>query len=353
MQDGFGDQRWLGRAEFGGWLILGLFGNLPLFVVSHALIATFLLVKTIWWPQWRPRLKLGLSSAYIIILTLQVVFETAVVFADDPWGHVLLRLVAASLVPVPFWVARWLTQTQAFEWPSLADLTTISLNTYQQNRARVAQVVTQTGHVRQVLSLPHLQALFMELHRHSLVQYHNAASLDQAYFERATAALGDPYLYIVISNTGSTASEVIGLFTQKQFNHASLSFDAALTTLLSYNGGERVYAPGLNPEMVQAFHQKADASVLVYRLSVTVAQKQKVLATVQAINATGSAYNILGLVTKHSLRRNMMFCSQFVYRMLQIGEVAYFQKQPGEVRPTDFVELDYRRQLEFVQEIQF
>ena len=49
----------------------------------------------------------------------------------------------------------------------------------------------------------------------------------------------------------------------------------------------------------------------------------------------------------------MMFCSQFVYRMLQIGEVAYFQKQPGEVRPTDFVELDYRRQLEFVQEIQF
>lgn len=347
MQDGISYQRFLGRVELGSLLVLGLFGNLPLFIVSNALIAAFLFIKALSLPQYRIGLKLVLSSAYGVVLTLQIVFETLVVFADNPWGHVLLRLVAAGLLPIPFLLEQLVLRNQQFE------LTTISLATFQQNRTRINQVVTQTGHVRQVLSLPHLQALFSDLHRHSLVQYHNTDSLDQAYFQRATAALSDPYLYLVISNTGSAASEMIGLFTQKQFNHASLSFDADLTTLLSYNGGARVYPPGLNPEMVQAFHQKADASVLVYRLPVTLTQKEKVLATVQEINATGSAYNILGLVTKHSLRRNMMFCSQFVYRMLQIGGVAYFQKQPGEVRPTDFVELDYHRQLEFVQEIQF
>ena len=100
-------------------------------------------------------------------------------------------------------------------------------------------------------------------------------------------------------------------------------------------------------------HQKADASVLVYRLPVTLEQKRQVLDTIRNINETGSAYNILGLVTKHSLRRNIMFCSQFVYRMLQIGHVTYFDKAPGNVQPTDFVELDYYRRLEFVEKIKF
>ena len=105
--------------------------------------------------------------------------------------------------------------------------------------------------------------------------------------------------------------------------------------------------------MIQAFHKKADASVLIYRLPVSVAEKQKVLDTIKQINQTGSAYNILGLVTKHSTRRNIMFCSQFVYTMLQIADVTYFDKEPGHVQPTDFIELDYRRKLTYVSEIKF
>ncbi len=42
-----------------------------------------------------------------------------------------------------------------------------------------------------------------------------------------------------------------------------------------------------------------------------------------------------------------MFCSQFVYCMLRVAGLDYFKKKPEEVKPTDFVELDYMRCLEY------
>lgn len=105
--------------------------------------------------------------------------------------------------------------------------------------------------------------------------------------------------------------------------------------------------------MVAHFHLKPDVSVLVYRLFAGRRRKERVLETVRRINREGSAYNMLGLVTKWSYKPNIIFCSQFVYRMLQEAGLQYFDKCPGEVRPTDLVELDYRRKLEFVEEITF
>jgi hypothetical protein len=72
---------------------------------------------------------------------------------------------------------------------------------------------------------------------------------------------------------------------------------------------------------------------------------------VEEINREGNAYNMLGLVLKYSHKPNIMFCSQFVYRMLQIAGLAYFNKDNGKVRPTDFIELDYYRNLQFVYEL--
>ena len=37
----------------------------------------------------------------------------------------------------------------------------------------------------------------------------------------------------------------------------------------------------------------------------------------------------------------------FVYKMLVAAGVNYFEKKPEEVKPTDFVELDYKRSLEY------
>jgi hypothetical protein len=47
---------------------------------------------------------------------------------------------------------------------------------------------------------------------------------------------------------------------------------------------------------------------------------------------------------------NIMFCSQFVYKMLDIVGLAYFNKRPGNIKPDDLVELDYYRNvLAFVE----
>jgi len=59
------------------------------------------------------------------------------------------------------------------------------------------------------------------------------------------------------------------------------------------------------------------------------------------------------LVAKHSFRPNIMFCSQFVYKMLKLVGLEFFEKDAGEVRPTDFIELDYYKKMAFEYEIKF
>ena len=48
-----------------------------------------------------------------------------------------------------------------------------------------------------------------------------------------------------------------------------------------------------------------------------------------------------------------MFCSQFTYTMLELAGLNYFEKAATHVQPTDFIELDYYRNLEYVTEITF
>lgn len=345
----------LDYATFGLLLVILIFGNLALFILAAGFIALILILRVLFMLQYRPQLKAVLVVTYSFSLILQTVFYTMAVFPADGNEHLILRVIAAILLPLPFLLDQIISKSKSrsFYLPSVENLTTITFAELKKNQARLHQSLQNLQHFKNVFSTDNMQQIFGDLNRHSTFRYINNGSLDQTYFKKAAESLNDPYIYLIISNTGSPASELIGLFTQKQFNHASLSFDQDLQTIVSYNGGERIYPPGLNPEILQAFHKKADASVLIYRLRITRAQKAKILATIQQINDTGSAYNILGLVTKHSVRSNIMFCSQFVYQMLQIAGVNYFEKKPGFVQPTDFIELDYHRQLEYVSEIKF
>lgn len=348
MNDIFNFQKLLERVELTILIIMAIFGTMPLFIVASILIASFLVIKVCLTTRYSIKLKGILSIGYLAVMTLQIIFIANVSLNE----HLLLRIITAAILPLPF-LLEWAVMRRnndVFYLPSLGELATISFEQFKKNRQIIQSSVVNVGHV---LSTDNLKNLFGDLHRHSNLNYINNHSLDTDFFKRAEQSLTDPNLYIVISNTSSPASEVIGLFTQKQFNHASLSFDRDLSTIISYNGGERVYPPGLNPEMLSSLHKNNQASILIYRLPVTREQKEIVLDTIRKINTTGSAYNILGLVTKHSLRRNIMFCSQFVYRMLEIAEITYFDKSAGNVRPTDFVELDYHRKLEYVEEIKF
>jgi hypothetical protein len=75
----------------------------------------------------------------------------------------------------------------------------------------------------------------------------------------------------------------------------------------------------------------------MYRLRLEPAQKMVMIERIRAIDEEGSSYNITGLLTKKSKLPNIMFCSQFVYSILDEAGLAYFEKKQGEVRPQDFI----------------
>lgn len=192
-----------------------------------------------------------------------------------------------------------------------------------------------------------------DLPRHNALNYINKGSLNDDYFKAAEDSLNDGYLYVVLSSTGSAAGELIRKVTKKEYSHASLSFDPDLRTIISYNGGENIYEPGLNQEMLEFFNQKEDANIIIYKVKATWEQKSRALEEVKKINSFGSSYNLLGLIVPYSHRENIMFCSQFVYTILKAVGLHYFDKKPEDVKPTDFVELDYKRNLEYHSQIFF
>jgi hypothetical protein len=232
----------------------------------------------------------------------------------------------------------------------IQDVSSIGFNDLKENAEKIKNALKN---FREKLTPENIGDLLKDMPRHNSFEYINNGSLTSAYFDYAYRTLDDPCIYIVISNTGSAASDLIAIFTNKQYNHVSLSFDGDLKTIVSYNGGERVYPPGMNHEMLQYFNKKADASIAVYRLKCTREQKKMIIDNIKKINHDGNAYNLLGLVLKYSHKPNIMFCSQFVYKMLKDAGLQYFDKPDAEVKPTDLIELDYQRKLEYVYEIKF
>jgi hypothetical protein len=198
-----------------------------------------------------------------------------------------------------------------------------------------------------------ITTLLQDLPRHNSFRYITRHSLPEEYFETARGTLADPHIYIVLSDTGSPASKLIGFFTGKSYNHVSLSFDAAMETLVSYNGGNGASSPGLNRERLEQLCRKPNAALRVYRLITEAGQKQALIDRVAAINREGSSYNLLGLLTKKSKLPNIMFCSQFVYTLLEDAGAAYFTKESGEVRPMDFITLAREGRPEFAGHIRF
>ncbi|MDR0670070.1 MAG: hypothetical protein LBF95_08310 [Treponema sp.] len=237
-----------------------------------------------------------------------------------------------------------------FLLPSVADIKVFTFNEVIENIESVKKVIEKG---QKTFSKENMNELLADLPRHDSFRYINKGSLTGEYFELAYQTLDDLNVYIVISNTGSPASEIISIFTRKQYNHVSLSFDRELKTIVSYNGGEKIYPPGLNMEMVTYLNKKDDSAIVVYSLPVTREQKKIMIDKIGEINEQGNAYNILGLVLKFSFRPNILFCSQFVYKMLKTADVNYFDRKEGQIKPTDFIELDYDRKLKYEYKIRF
>lgn len=217
-------------------------------------------------------------------------------------------------------------------------------------KARLTGQAAQARQARRVVARGCVGELGRELPRHPVFGYCTRGSLGEGFFQKARAARGDGWVYLLLSRSESPAGQVIGLFTHRAYNHVSLALDEGLETLVSYNGGEPAGSPGLNPETLEELLRRPGSAAALYRLKATPHQKQILLRRLDKLNREGSAYNLPGLVTGRAWRENTMFCSQFVYAMLRLAGLHYFRKSPLQVRPTDFVEWDHFRRLTLLRE---
>lgn len=328
--------------------------TLVTFAVIYS-ISAVILVGHMWLSKNKFKTKIIFSVIYLLIMILQQVFNTAFVFSgNEVWGLFMLKkFVALIIIFVPFFVLYlnylYTLQNQF----SLKDASSISFEMIKKIHGRGVEFKNKVSKSTSSLSKENLNEILQDIPRHSYTNYLNKNTLTNQYFEECEKSLEDEHLYIIISSTGSPASEIISLFTNKAYNHVSLSFDRELKTIISYNGGENVAPPGLNQEQLTFFNKKDDASIMVYRISAPREKKLAVINKIREINETGSAYNLVGLVTKVSIRPNIMFCSQFVYQILKAAGLDYFHSVSTKVKPTDFVENDYYRKLQFCYEIKF
>ncbi|MDR2770455.1 MAG: hypothetical protein LBB57_00295 [Clostridiales Family XIII bacterium] len=338
-------------------LVAGLlfFGDIVLFTLACVTIFVVASARTVV-SSASIETKACMIVVYFMIMIVQIATDVNVVFAAENamWiEQFARRLFGTAILFLPLSISRYVSagKYSVFYLPSIQEAATISFSELDAGIDTVKRTMERLRQAGKSMSSKNLRTVFDDLPRHDSFRYINNGSLTAAYFAEAAKSLADPHIYIVISNTGSVASEIISVFTQRQYNHASLSFDRELRTIISYNGGERVYPPGLNREMVAFFNKKPGASILIYSLECSKHQKKNILDKVEEINREGSAYNLMGLVLKYSHKPNIMFCSQFVYKMLNSAGLSYFAKADGNVRPTDLIELDYYKKLRFVHEI--
>jgi hypothetical protein len=331
-----------------------LFSNsIGLFSVTYVFTNVYLIIKKILSKTTKQNKFLS-TILYLMIMTVQLVFNATVIFSEN--NNVIIsfisRFIGIIIVLMPFWIDEGIFYNKDFSSKllSVQDITTFTFSEIKDNMNNIKEIINKTG---KNLSKEKLNELLQDIPRHNSFRYINKGSLTDEYFNVAYQTLNDLNIYIIVSNTGSPASEIISLFTKKIYNHASLSFDKDLKTIISYNGGERIYPPGMNMEIIEYFNKKPDSSIIVYSLPITLEKKRAIIEKIKLINKEGNAYNLLGLVFKFSFKPNIMFCSQFVYKILKEVNIHYFKKRDDNIKPTDLIELDYHRKLKYEYEIKF
>jgi len=327
-------------------------GMTEIFVMSYIVIFIIVVVRTLMTPGRRTTRRYRVL-AYTAILIVQLAMVDSVLYSetyvDNVPDFIFRRVLGILSLLVPVIVSRFLASVKYTHYylPTAGEIAAVG----------ISELISTAGLInesKKKLSIDNLKSLAHDMTRHDSFHYINSRSLTDDYFTKARESFDDPNIYIVISKTGSPASEFISVFTQKQYNHASLSFDKKLQTTISYNGGEKVYPPGLNMELLEFFRKSPDSKIMVYSLPATAEQKKQMLDKIAKINKEGSAYNILGLfIHKRQHKPNILYCTQFVYNMLEGAGLAYFEKGDKKISPTDLVELDYYRKLKFELEITF
>lgn len=173
--------------------------------------------------------------------------------------------------------------------------------------------------------------------------------------------LKDNYIYILVSQTGTTISKILKIFTRKPYNHVSVACKEDLSEMYSFcrNKPERPLPATFNKEIIGegTLGKYSFIPCELYRLPVTADQKILFMKNLENFkrNREIYSYNCIGLgfmfFNIAFSRKNKFVCSQFVGYMLEKSGIESHIRKPVCLQtPEDFrhiqgAELIYRGNL--------
>ncbi|MDN4494667.1 hypothetical protein [Ureibacillus aquaedulcis] len=155
-------------------------------------------------------------------------------------------------------------------------------------------------------------------------------------------------VYIVLTKTKTVLSKAIQIYTQHDFNHVSISFDAELKEMYSF-GRKNIN----NPWIGGFVHENPSSTLLresncvIFACPVTEQQytllKNRIAYYKQ--NKNVYKYNFIGLfgvACRVKIKRERaFFCSQFVATLFEEAGLPIYGKSPYFMKPHDFIHLPY------------
>ncbi|WP_438313465.1 hypothetical protein [Sporosarcina sp. FA9] len=150
-------------------------------------------------------------------------------------------------------------------------------------------------------------------------------------------------IYIVLTDTGTVLSKMIGMYTRKDFNHASIAFDEQLTEVYSFGRkyqSNPFIAGFVKENVAEGIFRDASCAVLSWKVSES--EFERIRFKIRHIEQNKEQYrfNFIGLfgvaVNKGIDRERAYFCSQFVATVLNESDLPMFSVSPSLVQPHHF-----------------
>ena len=150
-------------------------------------------------------------------------------------------------------------------------------------------------------------------------------------------------VYIVLSDTGTWFSKIIGMYTGKNKNHTSIAFDEELTEMYSFGRKQR-YNPisggFVEEDPRTGLFQNANCSIFQYKVSLMEYNRMRERVMAFKTEQEHYKYNLLGLfgiVLQLNIQREYaFFCSEFVATILKESSIEI--DRPSFVQPHHFAE---------------
>lgn len=163
-------------------------------------------------------------------------------------------------------------------------------------------------------------------------------------------------IYLMVSYTGTVLSNLIRLYTNKEYTHVSISLDVELNQLYSFGrlNPYNAFIGGFVREGkdIGTFKRFKNTKVAIYSLEVADENYERAKYIIDTIKTNKEEYkfNLLGLFLvafhKRIYRRKAFYCAEFVKYILEKSK-SVDKKLPDIIKPADFekihgIRLEYK-----------